>query len=337
MKIEDFFDLLKSFDKLWFDFEDEPYSSGELPLFEKTGIYSKFSKIDYSNDSVDVYVGYMDMGVVHMDVDNNEKKILGFDKYECTQFMNKKIFIEGKPIKEHMAIACHMDELHKIKNADIYISSKLIGETFPDIYRVVIDMEKVSFNHFDTGEPDYEEAARLVLEIGKMKANRKVMNWFIELHYLAADEEDKYKRLSNKYPPEAVEILKKNRINDYGFSPIPYYSKKKAPLSTKISGLSNLPKVDEVIKRIDENKQQTTAGSLMKPMVENFMKLDDNKKADILLMAAELENKINDTQEKLRKYVYNIILHNNLKSFGDDKITENVVIDDFEVKFEMKK
>ena len=341
MKIEDFLSLLSGFNKVWFEFPDtQDKSSGELPLFEKTSPYSKYSKAEYSNDSMDVYVGYMDMGIVHMEVDQDEHKKLGFDKHQATQYMNKKIFIEGAPVYEHLAIICHKDELHKIKDDElcyeIYMSSESIDEKFPDMCSIVIDLEKITFNHFNTGKPDYNKVAKLAVELAKLKANKKVHNWFIELNGLV-EKEDKYSGLNLKFSSEQVEILKKNRINDYGYTPAPNYSKKIAPMAIKVSGMSNLPKVDDIIKRINENKQQTTAGSIMLPTVETIRGLDDNKIADIVIMLHELEVDIDFVQRDMRNEIYNIILNDHLKSKGERTEKLELESGDFKVTLEMKK
>lgn len=342
MKIEDFLSMLNDFNKVWFEFPNVPdKSSGELPLFEKTSPYSKYSKAEYSNDSMDVYVGYLDMGVVHMEVDKDEHKKLGFDKHQATQFMNKKIFIEGAPIYDYLTMICHKDELYRIKEDElryeIYMSSELIGDKFPDMCSVVIDLEKITFNHFNTGKPDYNKVAKLAVELSKLKANKKVHNWFIDLNGLV-EKEDKYARLTEEYRQTGLlEVFKKNRINDYGYTPAPNYSKKIAPVIIKVSGMSNLPKIDDIIKRLDENKQQTTAGSIMLPAVETIRGLDDNKMADIVIALHEIEVDIDCVQKEMRDEIYNIILNDHLSSRGERTEKLELETGDFKVTLEMKK
>jgi len=335
MKIEEFVELLNSFDKLFIGMPEPFNQTGELPCFERISPYVKYSKAEFSNDSIDMYVGYIENGKVHLNLEGNEEEILGMAEYQCTQYMNKKIFIEAKPISKELAMVCFTDELYKFKETDIFITSKLIGETFPDAHRVIIDLTKVTFDHYNNGDPDYEKLAGYSYELTKMKANLKVVKWFVD-KFGMEEVKDRYKRLSMDYSPEQLEILKKNRINDYGFSPIPVYGKKLAPITIKIGGFSNLPKVDDVLKRIETNKQQTTAGKVMKPMVEKISGLDENKKADILITYNELAEKISNTQERIRKLTYNVILKEKLASKSEIVYKKDVLYDGNEISIEMK-
>jgi len=335
MKIEEFINFLNSFDKLFLDLPESVIATGELPCFERTSPFVKYSKSEFSNDSIDVYVGYIEMGIVYLKYDNGEKERFDFgDDYQCTQYMNKKIFIEGKPIMEHLGMACNSDELQKAMDSGLFISNELIGDTFPDMHYVTIDLTKVTFNHYKTGEPDYDGIAKYSLEISKLKANLKVVKWYINA-FKFGQEDDKYKRFVMEYTPEQIDFLKKNRLNDFGFSGIPMHYKKLTPIDIKISGLSNLPKVDDIVKRIDENKQQTTAGNLMLPMVQSIRSLDDSKKADILITYSELTEEIAKKQTELRKLIYNVIINKKLRSRGDITEEKVVLVDDFEIKILM--
>jgi hypothetical protein len=329
MKIEEFIRLMDSFEKVFIEIPGEKIMTGELPCFEITSPYSKYSKAEYSNDSMDVYVGHTQIGIVYLDMEDGDTEKIPFDKYESTMFSKKKIFKDGKPVTDNFWILCYKEELHKVKNTDIYIADEPVGDSFVGVHSVHVDLSKVSFDHYKTGEPDYEKVAKLALDIAKLKANRKVINWYID-HTYPSDKDDKYGRLTNNYGEEAVSILKRNRINDWGYSPAPYHTKKVAPVIIKISGMSNLPKIPDILDRIEKNKQQTTAGNIMLPTVKTIMGLED--KYDWLFTKLSVyDSDIVIKQNELRAAIYNIILNDGLKTGGPAEQTNKISVDDFDV------
>lgn len=333
MHIEEFISILNNFSKVYFKFPENITKDGELPRFEKLSPYSKYSKSEFSNESIDMYVGHIELGCVHLKLEEGEIDHVKVDRYEASQYMNKKLFIDANPVWKELTMACPEDELYKFSNTELFVSSSPIPE-WDGYVEVVINMSNITFGHYEVGEPDYKRTAELALELSKLKANKKVVDWFVS-EYGLMPQSDNTLQLNHKHSAKVYEILTRNRINDFGFSPLPYRIKKITPVQIKISGLSSLPKVTDIIKRIKEQKQQTTAGAIMKPMVDKISGLGDDKKADILILANEYEAMVKDCQNNLRCSIYNIILNNGLETKGENMASEEVMVGDFKITINM--
>lgn len=118
----------------------------------------------------------------------------------------------------------------------------------------------------------------LEYEMTRARAAQKVFKHFLEAHF----PKDRAAGLATVYGPEAAEWLKSVGVTDGGFSPkvvkaeaTDVYVGRELKLSLK--GLSSLPKVEDVSKKLADGKKLSVSEALMAPFVLECQEFVDSK------------------------------------------------------------
>jgi len=134
-----------------------------------------------------------------------------------------------------------------------------------------------------------------------LKAKQKVLKFFLEKETVSA-------KFIEQYETDAAMYLDSIGIKEYGFSPKVskeksgdfYYSKE---LNIKAEGLSALPSVNAVIKKITEGKKLNNADSLMAKYIKLFESQKENK------VFLEKETAITIQEVRVLQMAYNQVMY----------------------------
>lgn len=149
---------------------------------------------------------------------------------------------------------------------ETYIASKIYLVNLTDIPVINRKMvQEISAKDFFTN----------YLMLQELKAKQKVLKFFL-------DKESVSTKFVEMYGQEAATYLDSIGVKDYGFSPKVasvksgdfYYSKE---LNLKIEGLSSLPSINAVIKKVSEKKKLNLADTLMNRYIVMYEKFKDDK------------------------------------------------------------
>jgi len=186
------------------------------------------------------------------------------------------------------------------------------------------------------------ELSRLEWELTKLQGTKKVVDYYRGLLFPKTS-----KSFADMVSPECAEWLKTIGITDYnGFAPKSMASLTgdnymSVNLITKIKGLSSLPKVLDVVAKIDKNVALKLNESLMQPailairtMVDSInesYKTEAEKLADIEAYLIEESKSVTTVKRALLQYIaqikFSLILSKKwfteFKSFDDNKLSVN--------------
>ena len=176
-----------------------------------------------------------------------------------------------------------------------------------------------------------KETAELSFELEKLKAALKALKYYNkELNPKTQESE-----------PEFNEFLKKYGITYNGFNPSAGKAESEdfymAPsLVIKLKGLSSLPSVESVLKKITDSKSLTLADTLIKKGIDLATTTTDLSNAVLDAITADVTKKKRELELKLAKMVFSLILS---KGWFPDKkgFDDNVVeLPDTSCTFELK-
>lgn len=151
----------------------------------------------------------------------------------------------------------------------------------------------------------------------ELKANIKVIKYYIDQQ---GGTNAKIAGMIDAYGEEAAKWLSSIGVRDYGFSPVGTKSAEASDeyesvqVVTKIKGLSSLPSIAAVQKKVGEKKKLTVADTLIKQALDDYAGFDASQ------LEAELTAKTRvkrSTEALIAKDVYALVLGR--KWFGDDE------------------
>lgn len=149
----------------------------------------------------------------------------------------------------------------------------------------------------------------------KLKAELKVFKDF--KNSMKNSKDEAFDDLSKVYWEEGAEYLLAHYITPKGYAPEsvklePTDKRLVREFEIKVKGFSSLPKVSEVIEKMDANKALNGPGTLMKPAIDEYRTFCNNNKDTVTgkvedsLLITWLENKIKNRkveQSKIRKAI----------------------------------
>lgn len=173
---------------------------------------------------------------------------------------------------------------------------------------------------------DKETFVNVVQTLESQKASLKVLNHLIKEQ---GGSDSKVSGLIEKYGDEAAKWLSSIGVRDYGFSPVGTKSDdatdqyESIQVDYKIKGLSSLPSIDAVNKKIDEGKKLTVADELIKQNLDQFKDLDKTGLEQVKEGFTKIKR---DLEKILAGEVYTLVLGR--QWYGDDEVvTVPVTID----------
>lgn len=145
--------------------------------------------------------------------------------------------------------------------------------------------------------------------------------------------------LIDKYGVKAAKWLSDIGVREYGFSPVGTTSAEvsdeypSVQVEVKIKGLSSIPSVKDVLKRVDDNKSLNN----LQAMVHNgYVYYDKHNDADLGTAKTELTKMKRGLDTQIANMVYSLILGR--KWFSDDEVFEaDIKIGDFETTMTAQK
>ena len=304
MNIETFISLIKGDpDFLIFPYygidESTYYKDHEKPCFvpySKRGY--KLGEIVYGNNKPDVSFHVRLEGKVLLKPNDR-----GLTEFETGRFLVFKMFEAGKPKKDTLICGMSRSTATTLIAAGVKLDrvENLLNEETYTVHLTCIKFEPPVTKKFNV-----DELLHYTIGDIKTKAQIKVINHFIsELRpqgYAPSNS-----GLASKYDDATLAILTDNSIEDKGFNPKGSYSnsKEKPLFEIKVGGLSNLPTVGDVLKRIDEKKEQTASGYLMVHTAsayrgeKNVDTLQDDVLKKLEAISESYQNKIRDIKWSL--------------------------------------
>lgn len=158
---------------------------------------------------------------------------------------NKELNIESEQKCSYLLII-------PIINKDNWIDEKM-----KYVFDNQIVNESINFN--DIKNLNLSDIFDLVKEQNELKAENKVLKYLI----------DKESQINKKEITEISEYLKSYDIIDGNYRPKKFVSYNDTnSIEISIKGFSNLPLISDVLKRISENKSQTSGGTLLKTYID---------------------------------------------------------------------
>ena len=255
----------------------------------------KMGQIIYGSEYPDIYTTlYLEGTVMLKHTDNRFD-----DTFETGKFENFPLFKKGKPVNINIYIKANDNVIQIFKDGGICTWQKTENNIFP------LDLTAITFDSYKSGSYEAYVLCGLLHEEMMTKARLKVFK-----HYrdeLSPFIQDKNKELREKYDIDFIRILNENYITDKGYNQISKSKKKRPEYEIKIKGFAHLPKVDDVVERIKDEKPQTTAGKIM---VQSIMTCENTdiglKELDNLIQMNN--NDLDFWSQKIRAFKYGMYL-----------------------------
>lgn len=193
-----------------------------------------------------------------------------------------------------------------------------------------------------------QQYMRNAVMLQEFKARQKVMKFYRD-ELLGGRSATNAANLAALYGADAAKFLSENGIRDYGFSPkvtraesTDFYNSKE--LNVKIKGLSSLPAVNAVIKKVDTNKKLNAADTLMWKAIEDYRNstagMDDTAKAEWLkIQSANAIVSVRAMEQAMSKVMYGIVVAKSWFAdvdFEDAKMTVSYEGFPFDVTIELE-
>lgn len=193
-------------------------------------------------------------------------------------------------------------------------------EVSGDKHYVVFDLRKIPvINRSMVENISLPLFAQTVTDLNTKKAAIKVLGYLIDEN---GGSTDKIKGMISKYGEEQAAWLSSIGVRDYGFSPVGTTTAEATDeyeaiqVICKIKGMSSLPAIAAVQKKIDEKKKLTVSDALLS---ESMKKYADVKETDKLIEAKnELVKSKRADESAIARVVYSLVLGR--KWFGDDEV-----------------
>lgn len=292
-----------------------------LPFFLADNKGYSLGEIQYGSNQPDISFHVRLDGDVLLDSSLELKKI------STSRFYLYKMFEAGKPKKNELI--CSMSPITRQNLIDGGVRINSIDDSNFNTTIYEINLSDVKFDNYLSEKYSADTLCSKMITELKWKARMKVVNYFIDQ---LSDDKAKTERFSNtellkKYDEATVAMLNENFVDDSGYNPKYTHDSSKPLFEVKISGFSNLPKVEDIVKRIADGKKQTTAGEFMVEPVNDFIKLD---KEELLKEKIKVEELLDGIQQKIRNIKYGIFLSNNWFEEFTEKGDNSLKIDEIE-------
>lgn len=326
--------------------EESKNSVGELK-FTNTDINKGFPLTDlvWNESKCNLSVRCRMQGYVEL-----PKNQFGIDKVDTFVYRTYTIVKDGILNLTKLPVSLTDETLSKLSKA-----TNSVVMTF-DGFKQIIDFSKLPIiNRSMVKEVSAEKLANLEFELLKLQGNKKGYDYFEKLLFPKKSEE-----FIKLYSEEAEAWLKENGITSFnGFAPkttnaesTDFYMS--VVLESKVAGFSSLPKVQDVITKIEGNKPLKPNEALLKPSIEDYnnqIKSDlylsqDKKTQDKILEKWLRTNKTKFLTEKrkvmneIAKIKFGLILSKGwfkeFSSFDENTITLNIDGSDIKFTFELK-
>lgn len=326
MDIKDFIKIIEENDVFIYPFADNKpkFDRSIIPHFVPKIKEYKMGKFVYGSITPDVYTTlYIDGAVMLKHTDNRYDDVFTTGKFE-----NFCLFKEGKPVLDKILVHANKETLLLMRNLWCSANYVVIGNT--KCYH--IDLHEITFDSFMKKEYEAYALCDLILQEYKEKAINKVVKYYgFRFSLDSFVDPDKSGNLKKIYDHEFIKILNDNHITDNGYNQFFKSKSKFKEYEIKIKGLSNFPKVEDVIERIKNGKKQTTAGSLMFETTQLFENgLIDNVLYDKMLVSNE--NNLKVYADLIRNIKYGMYLEGKWFNEFTEKGDQEIQIDDWEFK-----
>lgn len=245
------------------------------------------------------------------------------DPIRCTSLITKPIYVDGKLLKK---LVVKSENMHMFEHAPetLFTPNNKSPEKYGDL-SYIMDLDSIDFID-DDSVSDIDTLAELAICQLHLKAENKVLK---ELTVQSRTPDDF----------SESEIKRKEYLNFHNISGGKYLPNKGSGegkynncIEISISGYSNLPSLNEVKKRISENKSQTSAGELLK---QKYLQYKESKfeTDDLMAMLTSVEENLHNIDNLIS---YQCFLFSSTKMLPDGtsgNLQVTKTIDDKQVNF----
>lgn len=264
----------------------QPVDKSQLPYFIPNSNIAQVIDVLCNSQDINIYLVCKLTGDVIL---NDPNGIHEPGSVASSMIKRYPIYKASNLIKRNVYVKC--DDIFKTLRGLTTLNPKRTDNGF-----IEIDLKGIDLNLPFTNHDVYEFAMLNLLQL-YTKAFYKTYNYLYP-----GFKSDGYKELKTKFSPDVIELLEANGINDNGFH---QNSKKKAPLDfieLKISGCSNLPKIEEALSRKDDGKKMTISNKII---LAAYQFLKDNS-SDHQYLAKMMDIYSEDLDDKIRSIVWSI-------------------------------
>jgi hypothetical protein len=290
-------------------------TENELPRFVKSPLSSvALNNLVFSSERPNVSVQVQQKGVVELPEND-----FGLTKVPSHVTRNFTIVKDGILNVENLPVLVRDEDFEKVKSFPHEIIEQAKGMTFvvmklrgvPLINRAMV--ESVKLGTFASAIADTEA----------LKAKIKVLGHLIEE---TGGATNKIAGLVDAHGVEAAKWLSSIGVRDYGFSPVGTTSAEatdeyeSVQVQAKIKGVSSLPSIAAVLKKVGENKNLNLADKLIADSLSMYKDVPNEQ----LVKAKEALVKVKRSLEReTAEDVYSLVLGR--KWFGEDEIASTDV------------
>lgn len=210
------------------------------------------------------------------------------ERVPCFIYRNYAIIKDGTKNVQHIPVmlddANFTDELKAFPHTVIESGS---GKTVVAFHLKTVPV----INRSKVQSLDINKVANVVVNVESLKARLKVIGYFIDKE---GGTSAKIQGMIDKYGEEAAKWLSEIGVRDYGFSPTGTTSVEATDeymamfVNMKIAGMSSLPSVNAVLKKVAEKKKLNVADNLILTYYNQYenadiKKLEEEKQTNIEL------------------------------------------------------
>lgn len=277
-----------------------------LPYFEPTefvGYNIKHLEAQFGSNTPDVSFNLFVEGMVWLD-NFGEEKFKGCpSEFATRKFMLFRLFKDGQPCIPALYCNNITEEVENtFKQNGLTVVHHKNDEKYGAIFKIGLNDITFASAMALHSVSAYSYASHLLNE-ARLKAKQKVYNFFLKELGCTPNPQESIPLFSTAdYDQDMLELLERNHITPHkGFSPPFNYKSPKPAFEVKLSGLSNLPKVEEVVSRLKEGKKQTTAGVLMVDTVKECTAIIDSasESKPVNALIIEIQNLQKATESSL--------------------------------------
>ena len=268
------------------------------------------------------------------------------ETFESHKFNAYTIIRDGIVNVESLPVSLTLETFNKLKKQEVIHEN----EHYIKGHVYVIDLKQLPvINRTMVKTVSAKDLLSLDFELTKLKASQKVFNYYEKLHFPKVSES-----LINVYGEEVTNWLKELGITDSGFNPKVtevksgdvYYS---LSMDIKAKGLSQLPSINDVTKKLADKKTLTISQQLIYDAMMEYdsfitskIYLENENKEELLEVWLKNKKKfiVSKTRQlmtQISKIKFGIILgqvwFNDLESIEDIKM--KLTLDGKEIDFEI--
>lgn len=223
----------------------------------------------YNENRPNVSVNTQQFGYVKLPETQFKKYSLP-EKFSTTIFRNYTIVKDGIKNVKILPVKLTLKTFSKL------VEEGVLSGDYDSNKEYLINLEQIPvINRKMVKELSAKDFFTNYIMLQELKAKQKVLKFFLDKESVSA-------KFAETYGVEAASYLDNIGIKEYGFSPKVskeksgdfYYSKE---LNLKIEGLSSLPSVNAVIKKVTEGKKLNLADVFMNRYITMYQKEKDNK------------------------------------------------------------